>query len=160
MRLMYFIGKTGESSYSAWIVEQMLFWDRWNRESTRRVFSNISRKKTRSHARHAAPSQKILLNTSTAARDDHVTGSVKALDGLFWQCDFSLSSLINRHVEEPSTSGGCPLQHVCFVLPIGLVMYSGEFFPFLCFYSLCVYICIWWTCMNKCSQLKEIGSLE
>ena len=38
----------------------MLFWNRWNHESAGRVYFNISREKTRSHARHAALSTALV----------------------------------------------------------------------------------------------------
>ena len=37
--------KIGKSSNSAWLVVQMLFWNRWNQESAGRVYFKISREK-------------------------------------------------------------------------------------------------------------------
>ena len=37
--------KIAKFSNSAWLVVQMLFWNRWNQESAGRVYFNISREK-------------------------------------------------------------------------------------------------------------------
>ena len=82
MRLMYFIGKLGIQLFCLYRRANVVLGSLKSRIG-QACFLQHFQEKTPSTRQTRRTFTKILLNTLTAARDDHVTGSVKALDGPF-----------------------------------------------------------------------------